>query len=521
MNRQPRVVVVGAGHNGLVAACYLAKAGFAPLVLERRSVVGGIAVTEEIAPGFRCSSVAQTAGPLLPQIAKDLQLQKHGLVDIHPQARILALDPEGRSIRIFDNPEHTAAEVSRIFPEDAKKYPDFHASINRIGRAMAPLLSVTPPDIDQLAMKDYLNLGRVALNLRALDKKDTYRLLRWVPMPIADFAAEWFASKLLQAVIAARGVFGAAAAPRSPGTSIGLLLQAANDGSAIAPASFIKGGMGALSDAVAKAAVAAGAQIRTGSHVSRIRVAYGRVAAVVLATGEEIAAQAVVSSADPQHTLLGLVDPIELEPNFIRKVQNYRSRGTVAKVNLALSGLPNFSEIGSRMHVGPSLDYLEHAFDAAKYGGISPAPFMDITIPSLEDSSLAPKGAHVMSIHMQYAPYHLKDSNWKARGNELLDIVLNTLSIYAPNIRQLIVDRQILTPLDLEKIYGLTGGHIFHGEHSLDQLFAFRPILGWARYRTPIHGLYLCGAGAHPGGGITGAPGLNASREIIKDLKEN
>jgi phytoene dehydrogenase-like protein len=210
-----------------------------------------------------------------------------------------------------------------------------------------------------------------------------------------------------------------------------------------------------------------------------------------------------------------------LEPNFIRKVQNYRSRGTVAKVNLALSGLPNFSEIGSRMHVGPSLDYLEHAFDAAKYGGISPAPFMDITIPSLEDSSLAPKGAHVMSIHMQYAPYHLKDSNWKARGNELLDIVLNTLSIYAPNIRQLIVDRQILTPLDLEKIYGLTGGHIFHGEHSLDQLFAFRPILGWARYRTPIHGLYLCGAGAHPGGGITGAPGLNASREIIKDLKEN
>jgi phytoene dehydrogenase-like protein len=521
MSTQRRVIIIGAGHNGLVAACYLAKAGFAPLVLERRDVIGGIAVTEEIAPGFRCSSVAQTAGPLLPQIAKDLQLQKHGLVDIRPEARILALDPEGRAIRIFDNPEHTEAEVGRISPEDAAKYPDFDATINRIGRALAPLLSMTPPDIDQPAMKDYLNLGRVALNLRGLDKKDTYRLLRWVPMPVADLAAEWFSSKLLQAVIAARGVFGTAAGPRSPGTSIGLLLQAANEGSAIAPACFIKGGMGALSDALAKTAVAAGAQIRTGSHVSRIRVANGRVAALVLESGEEIEARAVVSNADPQHTLLGMVDPIELEPNFIRKVQNYRSRGMVAKVNLALSGLPDFAQIASRMHVGPSLDYIERAFDAAKYGGISPAPFMDLTIPSLEDSSLAPKGAHVMSIHMQYAPYHLQDSNWKARRGELLDIVLNTLSSYAPNIRRLIVEHQILTPLDLEKIYGLTGGHIFHGEHSLDQLFAFRPILGWARYRTPIPGLYLCGAGSHPGGGITGAPGLNASREVIKDLKEN
>jgi phytoene dehydrogenase-like protein len=284
-------------------------------------------------------------------------------------------------------------------------------------------------------------------------------------------------------------------------------------------ASFVRGGMGVLTQALAKAASAVGAQIRTGANVTHIRVKDGEAASVVLDTGEEIATNAVVSNADPRHTFLKLIEATDLDPGFLMKVRAYRAVGTVAKVNLALSGLPAFSAASSRMHIGPDTEYLERAFDAAKYGDFSPQPYLDITIPSLIDPSLAPNGAHVMSVHVQYAPYRLKIGDWNSRREEFGDTVIQTLANYAPNIRDRIVHRQILTPLDLEQTYGLSGGHIFHGEHALDQLFAFRPLLGWAQYRTPIKGLYLCGAGTHPGGGITGAPGANASREIIKDLK--
>jgi phytoene dehydrogenase-like protein len=378
---------------------------------------------------------------------------------------------------------------------------------------------MTPPNMDHLKVGDYLNMGKLGLKFRDLDKKDAYRLLRWAPMPVADLVSEWFETGLLRAAIAARGIFGAFAGPWSAGTSLGVLLQAAADGYAVAPALFAKGGAGAITEALAKAASAAGARIRRNAAVTGIRVRDGQVTGVVLSSGEEIRASVVVSNADPRHTFLKLVDPAALDPNFLMKVRNYRCTGSVAKVNLALSGLPNFSAPAPRIHIGPDIDYLERASDAAKYGEFSPQPYMDITIPSLVDPSLAPKGAHVMSIHVQYAPYKLKDGDWSSRREEFGDTVVRSLSAYAPNLRESIVHRQVITPLDLEETYGLTGGHIFHGEHSLDQFFAFRPLLGWAQYRTPIKGLYLCGAGTHPGGGVTGAPGANASREIIKDLR--
>jgi phytoene dehydrogenase-like protein len=522
------IIIIGAGHNGLVTAYYLAKAGFKPLVLERREIVGGACVTEEFHPGFRCSALASSTGPLLPQIVKDLQLERHGVEFIKPAVRVFALDANGRSLCLFEDPKRTADEVGRLSAPDAKSYPGFVTTFSRIGRALAPLLLMTPPNIDKPAKSELWHLGKLGWGIRGLGKKDEYRLLRYGPMAVADLAAEWFETELLRASVAARGIFGAFAGPWSAGTSAALLLQAATDGHAIAPAAFLKGGMGALTQALAKAATEAGAEIRTNVEVVRVSVRDGKATGVVLANGEEVPAWTIVSNADPGVTFLELLAYGELEPSFLSKIRNYRAHGTVAKVHLALSALPKFTglndedaveKLSGRIHIGPDIDYLERAFDVAKYGDFSSRPYLDITIPSLTDPSLAPSGAHVMSIHAQFAPYKLKDGDWNSRREELGDAVVNVLSDYAPNLKETIVARQVITPLDLEKTYGLSGGHIHHGEMSLDQLFAFRPLIGWAQYRTPIKGLYLCGAGTHPGGGVTGACGLNASREIIKDLK--
>jgi phytoene dehydrogenase-like protein len=530
VSSDPNIVIIGGGHNGLVAACYLARAGHAPLVLERRERVGGASITEVFYKGFSCSTLAHAAGPLLPRIVRDLELERHGLTIIKPEVRLFAPDPDGRALCLYDDPARTARELAKISEHDASSYQEFHESFAQIGRVLAPLLLMTPPSIDKLALGDLWGLGKIGLDFRRLEKRDAYRLLRWGPMAVADLVAEWFETELLRAAIAARGIFGAFAGPWSAGTSTALLLQAAFDGHAAGPASFVKGGMGALTQALASAATAAGARIRTGADVARIRVKDGRAVAVVINDGEEIPAHAVVSNADPRHTFLRLVDPTDLDPDFLNKIRNYRSQGAAAKVNLALAGLPSFSaleksdsggaaQLQGRIHIGPDIDYLERAFDAAKYGDYSMQPYMDITIPSLTDPTLAPDGAHVMSVHVQFAPYKLKEGDWTSRREEFAESVIKTLSHYAPDLNRLIVHRQVITPLDLEQTYGLTGGHIFHGEMSLDQLFAFRPLIGWAQYRSPIAGLYLCGAGTHPGGGVTGAPGANASREILKDLK--
>jgi phytoene dehydrogenase-like protein len=522
------IIIIGAGHNGLVTAFYLAKAGLKPLVLERREIVGGTCVTEEIHPGFRCSTLANSTGPLSPQIVKDLQLERNVVEFIKPAVRVLALNPNGESLCIYEDAKRTVESLKQVSAKDAQGYPDFVSTFARIGRALSPLLRMTPPDIDKLSKGDLWDLGKLGLAIRGLGKKDEYRLLRYGPMAVADLAGEWFETELLRAAVAARGIFGAFAGPWSAGTSAPLLLQAASDGHAIAPTIFVKGGMGALSQALAGAATNAGTEIRTNTEVASVRVKDGKATGVILTSGEEIAARAVTSNADPRTTFLKLVDPSELDPSFLLKIRNYRAHGTVAKVNLALSGLPDFhgitngdsvERLSGRIHLGPDIDYLERAFDAAKYGDFSPQPYMDITIASLTDQSLTPAGAHVMSIHAQFAPYQLKDGDWNSRREELGDTVVNVLSDYAPHLKKLILVRQVITPLDLELTYGLSGGHIHHGEMSLDQLFAFRPLIGWAQYRTPIEGLYLCGAGTHPGGGVTGAPGFNVSREIIKDLR--
>jgi len=529
MPAQPNhdIIIIGAGHNGLVTACYLAKAGLKPLVLERREVVGGAAVTEEIHPGFRCSTLAHSAGPLLPAVIADLNLKRHGLELLKSDVRVLALGSNGQSFCFYEDQERTVAELEKISLADAKSYPEFEQSFARIGRVLAPILSMTPPTVDKPALGEVWNLGRVGLAFRGLGKRDEYRLLRWGPMAVADLVAEWFETELLRATVAARGIFGAFAGPWSAGTSAGLLLQAAMDGHAVAPSSFVKGGMGALTESLARAAAEAGAEIRTAAEVRQIRIKDGRAVGVELAGGEEIEARGVVSNADPKNTFLKLVDPVELTPSFLSKMRNYRATGVSAKVNLALSALPKVpmlngdgtDKLSGRIHIGSEIDYLERAFDAAKYGDFSPQPYFDITIPSIKDNSLAPSGAHVMSVYVQYAPYKLTNGDWDTRREEFGDVAMKTLSEYMPNLPELTVARQVITPLDLERTQGLSGGHIHHGEQSLDQFFMFRPVIGWAQYRTPIEKLYLCGSGTHPGGGITGGCGANASREIIKDFK--
>ena len=521
------VIIIGAGHNGLVAAYYLAKAGLKPLVLERREVVGGACVTEEFHPGFRCSALATTAGPLLPQIANDLKLESQGVEFIKPPTQVSALNLNAPPVFIHSDEKQTSRDLAQVSPKDAAAYSQFVVTFERIGRALRPLLSMTPPNVDDPTKSELWNLGKLGWAIRGLGKRDEYRLLRYGPMAVADLAAEWFENETMRAVVAARGIFGAFAGPWSAGTCAPLLLQAANSGSAIAPSVFVKGGMGTLTQAIAKAATDAGADIRTNAEVKSIEVKDDRVTSVVLTNGESIPAWTVVSNGDPGVTLLQLLDYAADLLTFRARAKNYRSHGIVAMVHLALSALPKFVGINSdrnlsgRIHIGPDIDYLERAFDAAKYGEFSPKPFMEVTIPTLTDASLAPSGAHVMSIHAQFAPYQLKEGNWDTRREELGDSIVEALTEYAPNLKGLIVGRKVLTPLDLEREFKLTRGHIHHGEMSLDQLFAFRPFIGAAQYRTPVKGLYLCGAGTHPGGGITGAPGFNASREVIRDLKRN
>jgi phytoene dehydrogenase-like protein len=518
------VTIVGGGHNGLVAACYLAKSGLKTLVLEAREVVGGGAVTEELYPGFRCSTLDHAAGPVSPQVVADLNLARHGLEMITPEVRVLALAPEGESLCIYNDVGRTVSEIEKFSAHDARSYPEFVASFSRIGRVLSPLLSMTPPAIDQPTKTELWQLGKVGLAFRGLGKKDEYRLLRWGPMAVADLVGEWFETELLRATVAARGIHGAFAGPWSAGTSLGLLWQAALDGSALGPSSYPKGGMGGLSQALANAAKAAGAEIRTSARVVQISGAYSDKPKVVLEGGEEIESRVVVSNADPRTTFLNLVDPIDLEPGFLLKMRNYRAPGVVAKLNLALDGLPKFrgvddsAKLSGRLHIGPEIDYLERAFDASKYGEFSSDPYLDVTIPSVGDSSLAPAGKHVMSIHVQFAPYKLKNGDWTTRRDEFANNVIEKLEAYAPGLRELIVAAQVITPLELEQKYGLNGGHIHHGEQTLDQFFTFRPLIGWAQYRTPLKRLYLCGAGTHPGGGLTGLPGANAAREIKRDF---
>ncbi|HYL46235.1 MAG TPA: NAD(P)/FAD-dependent oxidoreductase [Candidatus Limnocylindrales bacterium] len=523
------IVIIGGGHNTLIAAFYLAKKGLKPLVLERRSIVGGGAVTEEFHPGFRCSTLAHAGGPPLASILKDMQLARHGLERLESPVRLFAPTPDGRALLLYSDPAQSARQIESFSKHDATGYLELHKTLARIAPILGELLVLTPPVIEKPSKQDLWKLLKIGRKVRGLGKKDMMRLVRWGPMAAADFVAEFFETEPLRAAVATRGIFGAAMGPWSAGSTALLLLRAAADPFPVGSSAMPRGGLGALTSAMAASAKEAGAEIRTGAEVAQILVKNGAVAGVALASGEEIPAKRVVSGADPRRTFLRLLDPVHLPPSFVVKMQHYRSLGTMAKLNLALGALPAFTALkqspdanaalSGRIHIGPEIDYLERAFDASKYGEFSPAPYLDISIPSLLDSSLAPAGKQVMSICMQFAPYKLKSGDWSSCRDALSRAILDTLSAYAPDLPGKILAQQLLTPQDLEDTYSLTGGHPFHGELSLDQIFTMRPLLGWARYATPVRNLFLCGSGTHPGNGLTGASGANAAREILHDLK--
>ncbi len=582
------IIIIGAGQNSLVAAFYLARAGHKPLVLEKRATVGGAAVTEEFYPGFRASVLDSIHGPLAPAIVRDMQLERHGVQFLEPAARLFAPHPDGRALFLHAAARKSAEAIASFSKSDAAKYLELAATLDSARPLIRDLLLMTPPDIDKPASRDIWNLLRAGKAFRGLHKKNMQRLIRWGPMAAADFVAEFFETELLRASIAARGIFGAAAGPWSAGTTALLLLRCGAGGLPDGGSTQVRGGSGALSNALAAAAQQAGAEIRTNAEVARILVKDGAVSRVALSSGEEIGAKAVVSGADPKRTFLNLLEPVHLAPSFLQKIRNYRSKGVVARILLALDALPNFTALknspdanaalSSRIHIGPEIDYLERAFDASKYGEFSSAPYLEAAIPSLLDPLLVPQGKHVMTIHMQYAPYKVKASsgisgealpgchseparfsrseesafrprsdrslggrsfssdvtgssssgalapeaasaqNWPIHREALADVAVKTLAEYAPDLPSKILARRVITPLDLENDYGLTGGHISHGELSLDQLFTMRPLLGFARYATPIRGLFLCGSGTHPGIALTGASALNSSRQILKSL---
>jgi len=508
-------IVIGGGHNGLTTAFYLAKAGIKPILLEARGEVGGGAITSEIHPGFHCPALSHEL-LLQQQVVREMELGRHGLELLTAPARVCSLSSAGPLV-MNENLQDTQKNIGAFSASDRDAFPAFQTAIERTASVLASAFEYAPPPIDKPGAADLWNLLKTARAFRSLGTRDAHRLLRWGPMPVADLVAEWFESDLLRATVAAPALTGTMLGPRSAGSSLMLLMRDAHRQLAGGSALRVKGGPGAATRALAAAARAAGAEIRTSSPVERVVVADGAVRAVV-AAGQTIDTDLVVSSADPRTTFLRLIEPSELLPDFAGKVQHYRAAGTMAKVNLALASLPDFGcapdALTGRIQIGPDLDYLERAFDHAKYGESSAQPWLELTIPSLVDNSLAPAGAHVASIYVHYAPRTLRATDWNAARDALLATVLDVLDSFAPDLRGRILAAQIITPLDLERDYGLAGGHIFHGELALDQLFTMRPLLGHARYRTPIRGLYLCGAGTHPGGFMTGGSGRLAARTI-------
>lgn len=512
------VVVIGGGINGLVAAFYLARAGRKPLVLERRSAVGGCVGTREIHPGYRSPALSHEAGPLAAQIERDMRLESHGLEWIAAEWRDTALAPDGRTLVLGPDVAHAGDSIRAFSSRDAEAYPRWRSTFERLATALVPLVSRAAPDVDAPVMADLWTLGATARRYRGLGRADAFKLLRWPPMPIADLVSEWFETPLLQAAIAGRATLGLFAGPQEAGTTAALLLAEAMTHAGARERRVPKGGPGRLANAMATAARSAGVEIREGAEVTAILVDAGRARGVRLSNGDVVEVNCVVSGADPKRTLLGLVDPAAIDPEFAWRVGNIRMRGTLAKVNLALDGLPASVTLApGRIHVGPDLDYLERAFDPAKYGELPEAPWLEAQVPTLADPSLAPSGGHVMSIYVQHVPTTPRGSTWDAARSQLTDLVLRTLSSYMPDLSGRIVGAETLTPADLEREFGLTGGHIHHGEHALDQLHLGRPLLGWAKCRTPVYGLYLCGAGTHPGGGVSGLPGLLSSQAVVTD----
>ncbi len=523
-------IVIGGGVNGLSCAALLGKAGLRVALTEQREAFGGCAVERQIAPGFRAPTLAHRTGPIRRDLVEELGLAQHGLRFSARGVRVTGLGRDGRALSVHADAAKTASGLTSWSARDARAWPNFARSLADLAKVVGTLFERTPPDVDAPGRDDLWTLMRTIGAYRHLDKPDAWRLFRWGPMSVADLVSEYFETPLLCAMVAADGLLGSMMGPRSAGSGLQLLLHAANESLASAPHAEVIGGPAAAADALAAAARRYGVELRAGSAVSRIDVADDRAIGVTLASGEELRARAIVSALDPKRTFLSLCDADHLPPEFLWRIRNLRARGTLAKVNLALSALPDVPGVtrhalGSPVRIAPDLDYLERAYDHAKYGRMSTAPWIEFTIPSVFDAALAPDGAHVLSAYVQYMPYQLRhapddaEAGWDQRRDALGTLAIETLAAHAPGIETLVVAREVITPLDLERDWGLTGGHIFHGELTLDQAFTMRPLLGWGRYRTPIRSLYLCGSGTHPGTGLTGGSGVNAAREVIRDLK--
>ena len=527
MTQHYDVIVIGGGHNGLTNAAYLAKAGKKVVVLERRHVLGGAAVTEEIIPGFLFSECSYVVSLLRPEIIRDLDLPRHGL-EILPLDGTFTPMPSGDYLWRMNDHGRTVREIRRHSRVDAEAYEEFSKMMTPMCRFVKPILSMIPPDPTTLRPKDLRQLHFLMQRFRDLSSDERYTLIQLMTMSAADFLDQWFETDVLKATMSASGIIGTFLGIRSPGTAYVLLhhYMGEIDG-AFRSWGFSRGGTGAISNAIAAAAHEAGVEIRTKAGVAKIIVKNGRACGVALQSGEELSANVVSSSVDPHLTFEKFLEPNELPGEFLEDVKRYKYRGSSGKVNLALDGLPEFkclpgdgAHLRGALSISPSVEYMERAYDDAKYGKFSHRPYIDMVIPSLTDPSVAPPGKHVLSCFVQYAPYMLAEGSWDDQQREAFgDNVIDTISEHIPNIKKIIVGRQVLTPLDLEREFGLTQGNIFQGELSLEQLFFLRPVPGWAYYKTPVENLYMCGSATHPGGGIMAAPGRIASQVILKEWK--
>jgi phytoene dehydrogenase-like protein len=521
------VIVIGGGHNGLVNAAYLARAGKKVLVLERRHVLGGAACTEEVFPGFHFSVCSYVVSLLRPEIIRDLDLPRHGL-EILPLDGTFTPMPNGDYLWRVNDHGKTHREIARHSKIDAEAYDEFGKAMQAMCRFVKPILGMVPPDPTTLSPKELMKLLFIGRRFQGLSSEDKYNQVQLMTMSAIDFLDQWFETDVLKATMSASGIIGTFLGVRSPGSAYVLLhhYMGEIDG-AFRSWGFARGGTGAISNAIGAAAREAGAEIRTQAPIAKIVVKNGKVRGVVLANGDEIQAPVISSSVDPRQTFVKLMEPDELPAEFLEEVRRYKFRGSSGKVNLALDALPNFKALsGSGPHlrgaisISPSVEYMERAYDDAKYGNFSRRPYVDMVIPTLTDPSVAPPGKHILSCFVQYAPYKLRPGlNWDEQREAFGNNVINTIAEYAPNIKDIILHKQVLTPLDLEREWGLSEGNIFQGELSLEQLFFLRPVPGYAQFRTPIRNLYLCGSATHPGGGIMGAPGRLAALEILKDIK--
>lgn len=518
-------IIIGGGHNGLVNAFYLAKSGKKVLILEQRHMIGGATATEEIYPGYKFLIVSYLISLLRPEVIQDLELARHGL-EITPLESTYVPLLDGNYLADWPDHDATKHEIERHSKRDAEAYDEYARTMRRLALHLRPLLNMIPPDPTSVSPKDLETMARVTGVLNNMSKSDFYLLSRLMTISAGDFLDEWFASTALKGTKCTSGIIGTFLGPRSPGTGYVLLHHYLGEIDGTFRAwGLARGGTGALSQAIASAAREAGVEIKLNSPVAQVNVKNGEATGVTLTNGDEYTSDIVVSNADAKRTFLKLVERKQLPDEFVGDIERFRMASPACKVNLALDGLPNFTSLpkgkeallrGS-IEIAPSIEYVEQAYDDAKYGGWSKRPFMDALIPSLLDPGMAPPGKHVMSIFVQYASSELEGGWNEEKKAQFLDITIDTLAQYAPNLKDLIIHKHINTPWDLERDFGLTGGHIFHGELALQQLFFLRPSPQWSNYRTPIRNMYMCGSSTHPGGCITGAPGRNAALAILED----